>query len=456
MLTDQKTAISKKVIMFLSTLMLSILSCLGPAAAQANPTSTGTGFLINDGGWILTNKHVIQNCERIVVGEFGTANRTIIDPDNDVAAIKLSRKSELNPMPISDGRLRIGQDVVALGYPLTGLLSQSVKLTKGVVNSLSGIRDDDRFMQISAAIQNGNSGGPLLDKNGHVVGMVTAKLNEAALQDLGVFTENVNFALKSSNLKKFLDNNLIEYSLGGQNDQSLTTEEIAERRSPSTFLISCYGGNSESNDDRLPDNQQPTGPNTWYLAVYNNIDFWGGDKCAKGINVEGIGECAALCGSDLDCKAFTFNPKAKSCYIKDRTEFIIKTDGAISGLFIPGSKDGRALRKAPPLNSNFVTYPNQEYTGMWVFWAQPSDRINTIDQCLRFCAKDRNCTRVTFNEKERGTASCKVRRYAAGPLRIKRNASSFERIIQSVQPIGEIEPLEIIRKPQSESICSTN
>jgi len=108
--------------------------------------------------------------------------------------------------------IQSGDSVVAIGYPFHGLLTSDFTVTTGVVNSLSGILNDTRFLQISAPVQPGNSGGPLLDSNGEVVGMVAAKLNALkfvkATDDI---PENINFAIKTGALRDFLDNSVVAH-----------------------------------------------------------------------------------------------------------------------------------------------------------------------------------------------------------------------------------------------------
>jgi Trypsin-like peptidase domain len=91
-----------------------------------------------------------------------------------------------------DGPLRTGDAIVALGYPLSGLLATGANVSVGNVSALAGLRDDSRYVQISAPIQPGNSGGPLLDASGHLAGIVTSKLNAIrALQVTGDIPQNV-------------------------------------------------------------------------------------------------------------------------------------------------------------------------------------------------------------------------------------------------------------------------
>ena len=102
--------------------------------------------------------------------------------------------------------VRRGETVVTYGFPLFGLLSKGPTLTTGDVSALSGLRDNQANFQISAPVQPGNSGGPLLDSNGNVVGIVVAKLNAARIAEMtdGDIPQNVNFAVKAGPALDFL------------------------------------------------------------------------------------------------------------------------------------------------------------------------------------------------------------------------------------------------------------
>jgi S1-C subfamily serine protease len=132
-----------------------------------------------------------------------------------------------------------GDSVVAIGYPLYGLLTSNFTVTTGIVSSLSGIRNDSRFLQISAAVQPGNSGGPLLDSNGQIVGVVSQKLNQLAVARVtGMLPENVNFAIKTGALRDFLDNSVVPYQTADAKSE-LKTPEIAQNARAFTLLIVC-------------------------------------------------------------------------------------------------------------------------------------------------------------------------------------------------------------------------
>ena len=130
--------------------------------------------------------------------------------------------------------VRAGEAVVAYGFPMTGTLSSGGVVTNGSVSALSGFRDDSRYLQISAPIQGGNSGGPLLDTAGNVVGVITASLGSRS-RDV---PQNVNFALKADVARTFLDSAgvPIETSGGGR---ELSVADIGEKARAFSVLIDC-------------------------------------------------------------------------------------------------------------------------------------------------------------------------------------------------------------------------
>lgn len=162
---------------------------------------TGTGFALKN-GYIITNNHVVENSSSIsVLGVNGdhktefTATIIATDKKNDLAIIKINDsrfKGFTNvPYAVVNRQCEVGEDVFVLGYPLTTYMGEEIKLTNGIISSRSGYQGDITTYQISAPLQPGNSGGPMFDKNGNVVGIVNAGIPGA---------ENVGYAIKSSYL----------------------------------------------------------------------------------------------------------------------------------------------------------------------------------------------------------------------------------------------------------------
>jgi S1-C subfamily serine protease len=185
-----------------------------PAGPRAAKEGSGTGFFINAEGYVLTNAHVVDECSRIELpGATESSPVRVIakDKTNDLALLKTGVTAQ--KFALLRTGVRLGEQVEAFGYPLMGVLSSSGNFTLGNVTSLTGLRDDVRYLQISTPVQPGNSGGPLLDASGNFVGIVSAKLNALVmmLETNGDIPQNVNFAIKSSVAATFLESNGVSF-----------------------------------------------------------------------------------------------------------------------------------------------------------------------------------------------------------------------------------------------------
>ena len=223
-----------------------------PNAAPANAaapkqsksaTQTGTGFVISSNGHVVTNQHVIDGCGEITGNLSGEAPLKLrlvsSDETNDLALLQA-------PSPFKEvaviraNSVQTGEGVIAIGYPYRGLLTSDFTVTTGIVSSLSGIFNDTRHLQISAAVQPGNSGGPLLDFTGAVVGVVAAKLDAIKVaRATGNLPENINFAIKTGALRDFLDNSAVMYRDTERRESNRETAEVAKKARGFTLLISC-------------------------------------------------------------------------------------------------------------------------------------------------------------------------------------------------------------------------
>ncbi|RMI22764.1 trypsin-like peptidase domain-containing protein [Sinorhizobium meliloti] len=206
------------------------------------PSSSGTGFAVTTDGWILTNAHVVQDCGRIEVKGKGDATDPRIDEINDLAVVKISASEPLKPLVFRKSPTRLGEDIVAVGYPLATLLADSVKITTGNVNALAGIRNDTRYIQISTPIQPGNSGGPVVDRNGYLLGITSATLSKKTADEIGITAQNVNFAIRASVAELFMQSqSLVDQADDTtENPTALSTADLADRVTPSVFQILCY------------------------------------------------------------------------------------------------------------------------------------------------------------------------------------------------------------------------
>lgn len=217
-----------------------------PSSAKPSRTvnKTGTGFVISATGQIVTNHHVVDGCTGDIHGNLSGEPATTLrlvssDESNDLALLQGPAGSFKDFARIRDRAIRSGDSVVAIGYPFHGLLTSDFTVTTGIVSSLSGILNDTRYLQISAAVQPGNSGGPLLDTSGQIVGMVAAKINALKfVRATGNIPENINFAIKTGAIRDFLDNSVVPYQIAEPKGE-LKTAEIAGAARAYTLLISC-------------------------------------------------------------------------------------------------------------------------------------------------------------------------------------------------------------------------
>lgn len=133
-----------------------------------------------------------------------------VDESNDLALLRipLTEKSSVTPLRFSTKTNDVmGKEVFTIGFPMSEMLGTEPRLTKGIISASVGLRDNPDYLQISAAIQPGNSGGPLFDDAGEVMGVVNSTLNPLAVmrRTAGGLPQNVNFAVKSSVIKSFLE-----------------------------------------------------------------------------------------------------------------------------------------------------------------------------------------------------------------------------------------------------------
>lgn len=212
-----------------------------PPQRRRGKTSSGTGFFINKGGMLVTNAHVVNGCSDVKVKYRSNpplpATVVARDRRNDLAILKTGiRSADFSPLRL---KVELGEAVAAFGYPLASLLSKSGNFSLGNVTSLAGVSDDIRKLQISVPVQPGNSGGPLLDYQGNVVGVVTSKLNALKTAKLtGDVPQNVNFAIKSTMVSSFLDSNGASYA-SKVLEQKLTATELAKKAKSISAFITC-------------------------------------------------------------------------------------------------------------------------------------------------------------------------------------------------------------------------
>lgn len=211
---------------------------------------SGTGFALNN-GLVVTNYHVVENAKTVKIqgihGDFNSfynAEVISIDEKSDIAILKVNDKKfegfGLVPYRIEYSMADVGEDIFVLGYPLTATMGDEIKLTTGVVSSKSGFMGDKSLYQISAPIQPGNSGGPLFNSNGNVIGIVCAKHDGA---------EGVGYAIKSSYLIYLIESSSLSGYLPKVNNLSSKKTLSEKVKSIDFFVYKIICSDVTSKDD---------------------------------------------------------------------------------------------------------------------------------------------------------------------------------------------------------------
>lgn len=206
--------------------------------------STGTAFILNAAGNAITNHHVVEGCTEVrVEGRDGVVKVVTSDVVNDLAQLHIPGVPVAQATIASDpAKLRQGEDIVVFGFPLNAVLSSGGNLTPGVVSALTGLGNNTNQIQITAPIQPGSSGSPVINKKGEVVGVVAMKLSDSKMaKATGQVGQNVNFAVSGQTLKAFLDTHKVEYRSGGMfSFGSKSAADLADEARKWTLVVECW------------------------------------------------------------------------------------------------------------------------------------------------------------------------------------------------------------------------
>ena len=210
--------------------------------AETKPQEwSGTGFALNN-GYVATNYHVVEDAKSINISGIGgdfsisyTASVIATDKVNDLAIIKISdgrfNGFGILPYAINMKMAEVGDDIFVLGYPLTQTMGDEIKLTNGIISSRTGFQGDASLYQMTAPLQPGNSGGPMFDSKGNVVGIVCAH---------HVGTENVGYAIKTSYLKNLAESSSLSNIFPSNNTvASLPLSGQVKKLKKYVYLIKC-------------------------------------------------------------------------------------------------------------------------------------------------------------------------------------------------------------------------
>lgn len=198
--------------------------------------STGSGFFVNGQGQLLTNAHVVDGCSAVGNSVLGEGKLLAVDTASDLALLQFNKRVR-DPIGFRAGALKLGEPVMVAGYPLSTVLENGLNITGGNVSALSGPGGDRRYVQFTAPIQPGNSGGPLLDSNGRIAGVVVATLGREAAGETRA--QNINWAVAPFVVQAFLDEHNVTYAAG--RDSRETSQSIAAKAKAYTVPLECWG-----------------------------------------------------------------------------------------------------------------------------------------------------------------------------------------------------------------------
>lgn len=214
-----------------------------PPVAQSASVQIGAGIVVSADGLVLTNSHVARGCDSLTIldAQRGRAAAVVLDTDvaNDLALLRAERQFAAAATFRRSTPLQAGESVTVVGFPLASVLGFEPNVTFGYVSATGGLRGDSTRFQISAPIHKGNSGGPILDQGGQVIGIVTAKLDALAVQKrTGDLPQNISFGVRGEVAQAFLDRHTANLQIA-DGGPKLENTEIAKIGREITVLVAC-------------------------------------------------------------------------------------------------------------------------------------------------------------------------------------------------------------------------
>ncbi|MEW8403997.1 MAG: tetratricopeptide repeat-containing serine protease family protein [Candidatus Thiodiazotropha taylori] len=231
-----------------------------PGELKTERIKTGTGFVLNSKGHVATSYHVVDDCQQIKakrlpkVGikpwhidwdtgrtEYINVKLLSYDKANDLAILAFPGEYENYVYLEIKNTPQLGSQIVVAGFPVPEVLSDDLRISVGEINSLEGIKGDDTKYQISASIQKGNSGGPLLNKYGNVIGVIHSTIDTGKfMKYIGDVPQNLNFAVDIKYLVELLESSKITFNTGEQSIEE-SIDSVASNAKRYTTIIECWG-----------------------------------------------------------------------------------------------------------------------------------------------------------------------------------------------------------------------
>jgi S1-C subfamily serine protease len=218
---------------------------------ETRKVASGTGFYVSAKGHIVTNHHVIDGCQEIKVhskGKVFDVVKLASDVQNDLALLQIEISpshvfalSQDSPYPL--------QNIIVAGFPFGHRYSSSLKFTQGIVSSLTGVGNNYSEIQIDAALQPGNSGGPIMDEAGNIVGVAVAKLAlKQIVEDYGVIPENTNFGVKASAVRNLMEGNQVPTK--SPSTVKPSRADLSRMATAGTVYLTCWMTTAQINQMR--------------------------------------------------------------------------------------------------------------------------------------------------------------------------------------------------------------
>lgn len=228
----------------LTLISIAVFWAAAPSIVLAQPSNQfGSGFFVSNEGHIITNEHVVRNCKKLAAVD---QNRNqiplvLIDTfkDCDIALLKAGIRPRNTAKFGKINNIQQGDTIVTYGFPLAGILSSSGNVSTGLITATEGLGDNPNMLQISAPVQPGNSGGPLADTTGAVIGLIVGKINSNFfVKTFDDIPQNINFAIKEEPVLQFLNKNKVVIRHVNSNE-NLSMRTLTEKLKEITVQIVC-------------------------------------------------------------------------------------------------------------------------------------------------------------------------------------------------------------------------
>ncbi len=202
--------------------------------------SSGSGLLVNKEGYVVTNEHVISECSILTTGKDKPAILVKADSKNDIAIIKTSDTEKYIPLSFSNTDPELGEKIFVAGYPLNWVL-ENLNFTSGSVSAEAGFLQNINEFQFTAPIQPGNSGGPILNEYGGVVGIASSTLVNEKFEDFTKsLVQNINYGIKKSSVESLMKLSDVEYEDSNPYYFRRSNTEVAQLAKTGAILIKCW------------------------------------------------------------------------------------------------------------------------------------------------------------------------------------------------------------------------